>query len=149
MLARCGRYILATNDHSGLTVEELLAEYKAQQGPERGFRFLKDPLFFTSSVFIKTPARVASLAMVMGLSLLVYSLGQRFLRRVLREQRKTVRHQTGKQTPSPTLRWVFQLFQAVHLLVLEGIAHVLNLSEERRYILGFFPSAAQKYYGLA
>ena len=85
MLARCGRYILATNDLTGLTVEELLAEYKAQQGPERGFKFLKDPLFFTSSVFIKTPARVAALAMVMGLSLLVYSLGQRLLRQALGE----------------------------------------------------------------
>ncbi|NEP44568.1 MAG: IS1634 family transposase, partial [Okeania sp. SIO2H7] len=55
----------------------MLQEYKAQQSTERGFRFLKDPMFFTDSVFIKTPKRVAALAMVMGLCLLVYSLGQR------------------------------------------------------------------------
>lgn len=51
---RCGRFILATNvlDSSQLSADEALREYKAQQGVERGFRFLKDPLFFTSSVTI-------------------------------------------------------------------------------------------------
>ena len=60
--------------------DHLLHEYKAQQSTERGFRFLKDPLFFTSSVFLNSPERVAALAMIMGLCLLVYSLGQRALR---------------------------------------------------------------------
>lgn len=60
-------------------------EYKDQQVVERGFRFLRDPLFFTSSVFIKTPSRVAALAMIMALSLLVYTLGQRLIRRNLAE----------------------------------------------------------------
>jgi hypothetical protein len=49
-----------------------LKEYKAQQGTERGFRFLKDPLFFASSVFLKTPKRIAALDMIMALCLLVY-----------------------------------------------------------------------------
>ena len=34
-----------------------------QQSNERGFRFLKDPLFFTSSVFVKTPERVEAIAL--------------------------------------------------------------------------------------
>jgi transposase len=43
-----GRFILATNvlDPKTLTDEQILSEYKAQQATERGFRFLKDPLFF-------------------------------------------------------------------------------------------------------
>ncbi|MBA2138610.1 IS1634 family transposase, partial [Salmonella enterica subsp. houtenae serovar 44:z36,[z38]:-] len=46
--ARTGVFILATNDHSTeLTMEELLATYKAQQNVERGFRFLKSPEFLT------------------------------------------------------------------------------------------------------
>ncbi len=57
---RCaGRFILATNvlDIDELTDDDVLGEYKAQQSTERGFRFLKDPLFFTSSVFLNsTPA---------------------------------------------------------------------------------------------
>ena len=34
-------------------------------------------MFFTSRVFIKTPTRVAALAMIIALSLLVYTLNQR------------------------------------------------------------------------
>jgi transposase len=77
-----GRFILATNvlDANKLSDEDVLREYKAQQSTERGFRFLKDPLFFTSTVFLNSRKRVAALAMVMGLCLLVYSLGQRTLR---------------------------------------------------------------------
>ncbi len=68
---KAGRFILATNvlDKNELSNEQVLEEYKAQQSNERGFRFLKDPLFFTSSVFIKTPERVEAIAMIMGLCL--------------------------------------------------------------------------------
>jgi transposase len=49
---RCGRFILATNvlDAANLTADDALCEYKGQQGTERGFRFLKDPLFFAALV---------------------------------------------------------------------------------------------------
>ena len=62
---KAGRFILATNvlDKNELSDEQVLEEYKAQQSNERGFRFLKDPLFFTSSVFVKTPERVEAIAM--------------------------------------------------------------------------------------
>jgi transposase len=59
---------------------DALREYKAQQGVERGFRFLKDPLFFADSIFLKSPKRIAALGMIMALCLLVYNLGQRQLR---------------------------------------------------------------------
>ena len=79
-----GRYILATNVLK-LKGDELLTEYKGRQSVERGFRFLKEPLFFASSVFVKSPRRVAAIAMVMGLCLLIYALGERSLRRALEE----------------------------------------------------------------
>jgi transposase len=41
-------------------------QYKAHQGVERGFRFLKDPLFFASSVFLKSPKRIAALGLIMA-----------------------------------------------------------------------------------
>jgi transposase len=68
---RCGRFILATNvlDSAQLSADDALREYKAQQGVERGFRFLKDPLFFASSVFLKSPKRIAALGMIMALCL--------------------------------------------------------------------------------
>ena len=44
-----GRFILATNvlDASQLNPDEMIVKYKEQQAAERGFGFLKDPLFFT------------------------------------------------------------------------------------------------------
>jgi transposase len=72
---KAGRFILATNilDIKAVSNSEVLSEYKAQQSNERGFRFIKYPLFFTSSVFVKKPERVEAIGMIMGLCLLVYN----------------------------------------------------------------------------
>jgi transposase len=72
---RAGRFIIATNklENSSFTSNDILEKYKEQQAPERGFAFLKDPLFFADSVFLKNSQRVETMAMLMGLCLLVYS----------------------------------------------------------------------------
>jgi len=147
---RAGRLILATNvlEEEILSDDDVLREYKGQQSSERGFGFLKDPLFFTSSVFLKTPRRVAALAMVMGLSLLVYTLGQRQLRQALAEEGATVPNQLKQPTATPTLRWIFQCFQSVHLIQFQSQFSISNLSEPRLWILRFFGSDCQKYYFL-
>jgi transposase len=69
------RFIVATNqlDATQWPAQRLLEEYKHQQKVERGFRFLKDPLFFTSSIFVKSPQRIEALALIMALTLLVYT----------------------------------------------------------------------------
>jgi transposase len=145
---RCGRFILATNvlDSTQLSSDDALREYKAQQGVERGFRFLKDPLFFADSVFLKSPKRIAALGMIMALCLLVYNLGQRQLRQALAQQEQTIPNQLGKPTAVPTLRWVFQCFMAVHLVVIQGVEQVVNLTDERMHILRFFSDACRRYY---
>lgn len=145
---RAGRFILATNvlDSDRLSDEQLLHEYKGQQGNERGFRFLKDPLFFASSVFLKAPERIMALAMVMGLCLLVYNLGQRQLRQALKAAHQTLPNQLGQPTQNPTLRWVFQCFMAIHYVVLNGTQQIVNLNNDRRQILQFLGAACQKYY---
>jgi transposase len=122
---QAGRFVLATNllDAQLWTNEIILQEYKNQQSCERGFRFLKDPLFFASRVFVKLPQRVAALAMIMGLCLLVYSIGQRQLRYALVQVEETIPKQRGKQTERPTLRWVMQCFQSVHLIWVKGRAN--------------------------
>ena len=145
---RAGRFILATNvlATTDFTASQVLATYKDQQAPERGFRFLKDPLFFTSSVFLKTPARVAALAFVMGLALMVYTLAQRQLRQALAAQDETIPNQLGQPTAKPTLRWVFMCFQAVHWLQVDQSPQISNLTDIRVKILGFFGAPCQKYY---
>jgi len=147
---RCGRFILATNilDSAQFTTDDALREYKAQQATERGFRFLKDPLFFTSSVFLKSAKRIESLAMIMALCLLVYNLAQRQLRLALALAQDTIPNQLGKPTNSPTLRWVFQCFMAIHLVSFHGLTQIVNLSPTRLHILKFFSPACQRYYFL-
>jgi len=119
---QAGRFILATNlldeetklspettrelEQEKWTPDLILKEYKAQQSTERGFRFIKDPLFFVSRVFLKSTKRIMALAMIMTLALMVYSLGQRQLRQALESTNSTLPNQKGKPTARPTLRWI-------------------------------------------
>jgi transposase len=143
-----GRFILATNvlDIDQLSCDEMIAKYKEQQSSERGFAFLKDPLFFTDSVFLKSPERIEALAMVMGLCLLVYTLGQRYLRSRLQQSHSTLRNQLGQPTLNPTLRWIFQCFQSIHFLRIATVKQISNLTQERLDILRFFPASCRAYY---
>ncbi len=93
---------------------------------ERGFRFLKDPLFFTGSAFLKRLKRV------MVLALLVYALGEWALRRGLAETGSSLPDGKGRPTQRPTLRWVFGLFIWVRLVELEGRPLVLNQAPPSR-----------------
>ena len=145
---QAGRFILATNlvDDNKLKPEEIITNYKNQQSCERGFRFLKDPLFFADSLFIENPKRIETMLCLMSLCLLVYNLGQRELRNNLRRAKIGIKNQLRKLTDSPTLRWVFQCFQGIHLLTLNGINQIVNLTESRNFILNYLPSSCQKYY---
>ena len=114
-------FIVATNELSKkrLSDREVFCNYKGQQKVEKGFRFLKDPLFFASSLFLKKPERIVALTMIMCLSLLVYSIGERKLRKLLKTYDETIENQIKKPTQRPTLRWIFQLFEDVHLVKIE------------------------------
>jgi transposase len=146
-----GRFILATNlvDKEKLEPEEIITTYKNQQSCERGFRFLKDPLFFADSFFVENPERIETMLFLMSLCLLVYNLGQRELRNTLKRVKIGIKNQLGKLTIRPTLRWVFQCFQGIHLLTLNGINQIVNLTSERHFILSCLPSSCQKYYLLS
>ena len=75
---KAGRFILATNilEDQELTADEILTAYREQQAAERGFAFLKDPLFFADAIYLKTSERIETMAMLMGLCLLVYKIGR-------------------------------------------------------------------------
>jgi len=104
------------------------SRYSAYKGQNtsienKGFRFLKDALFFTSSLFIKKPSRIMGLLFIMTLSLLVYSIAQRRLRNKLAEQDDVLPNQINLPSKQPTLRWVFQLMEGLNLveIVMNGI----------------------------
>jgi transposase len=70
---RC--FLLATNelDATPLTPQERLDGDKGQGHAERGFRFLKDPHFLASSLYLKKPARIMALLLVMTVCVFVYA----------------------------------------------------------------------------
>jgi transposase len=108
-------FVIGTNiDATQLRDPAVIHAYKAQVQVEGGFRFLKDPLFFVSSLFVKKPGRIQGLLMVMTLALLVYSVTQRRLRRHLASQNETIPNQINQPTERPTLRWVCQLLEGIH-----------------------------------
>lgn len=151
---RLGRFIIATNvlDEETLPHTQLLNVYK-QQGSavERGFRFLKDPLFFADSLFLKSPARIMAMIMIMGLALLVYALAERQIRRQLAAQNETIPDQTGKPTQRPTMRRIAQIFEGVDLLIIQHndqivARQILNMTDVRRKIVGLLgPEVAYCY----
>jgi len=150
-LLSAGRFIIATNvlDSQELSDDSMLREYKAQQSCERGFGFLKDPLFFADSIFLKSPERIESMGMIMGLCLLVYTLAQRQIRNALKESKSTIKNQLGKATNSPTLRWIFQCFHCIHLITLNQEEHISNWNKDRDFILRLLPDDCLRYYQLA
>jgi transposase len=150
-----GRYIIATNelDETRLSTAELLTVYKDQHhSVERGFRFLKDPLFFASRFFLKKPARIMGLLMVMGLSLLVYALAESTLRSQLQTQQLTLPDQRGKPTQTITMRRVFQMFEGIHLLRIQQTEFtqqlLLNLKDIHLQIAQLLGAEVHKFYVL-
>jgi len=116
---RKGFFSITTNelDYTALNYEQMLGVYKAQGvSVERGFRFLKDPMFYAESLYLKNSGRIMALIMIMALSLLVYSLAERKLRKKLEDADLSVPNQLGKPTRTPTIRWIFQLFYPVMIL---------------------------------
>lgn len=149
-----GCYVIGGNtDPKELTDEEVIEAYKKQHHVERGFRFLKDPLFFVSSLFVKKPKRIMGLLMVMLLSLLVYGIAERRMRACLAERQETLPNQIKKEIEKPTLRWIFQLLYGINALeisigdqkqqVIEGLTPL------RQKILRLFGKSVTDIYQLS
>jgi len=141
-LIRRSCFIVATNelDEGVLEDPEVLRAYKGQSSKvERGFRFLKDPMFLASTLYLKRVERVMALLMVMTVCLLVYAALEYRIRQTLAEHEESVPDQKGKPTRRPTAKWIFELFMDVHLLTITAEKTirrlVLNLREELKTLL--------------
>jgi len=150
-----GKFILATSamNREILSDREVLDAYKGQsRSVERGFRFLKDPMFFASGLYLKNEERIMSMLMIMGLSLLVYSMAEHKLRNRLEEQDETIPDQKGKPYQNPTMRRVFQIFEGVDFLTIQEGQNedverrVMNLNETRRKIIKLLGPEVKRCY---
>jgi transposase len=142
-------FILATNelDEVQLPALEVLAGYKGQAYAERGFRFLKDPQFLASSLYLKKPERIMALLMVMTVCLLVYAALEYRIRRALQEHSATFPDQKGKRIQPPTARWVFHSFVGIHVLYIPGQGlMMLNLTDEHQHLLQLLGKRYEWFY---
>ena len=139
---------MATNilDKKELSSLEMFPAYKNQQSCERGFRFIKDPLFLANYVYVKNAKRVEVMGVIMGLCLLVSSIGQRMVRKELEKKKERIKNQVNKLTNKPTLRWIFIVFQGIHIIKMNGEEWINNLNEERKNILTYVSNNCRKYY---
>lgn len=146
-LQRKSCFILATNRTETIDAKKLVETYKGQQKVERGFRFLKDPMFLASSVFLKSPKRIMALTMVMTVCLLVYAALEQRIRKRLAEEKQQFPTQTGKMTDRPTIRWVFQCFQNIAVLYVNNTkTTVLNLNSTQSNLLKLLGHSFEQIY---
>lgn len=150
-----GRFILATNDldEKRLPDQNILIEYKAQSGVERGFKFLKDPSFLLDKLFLKTPNRIAALTVVMALSLMVYNITEFEMRRVLKTRKLTLPNQLKKEVKNPTLKWIFRLMDGiaiVHIKIGDTVhRQISDITGIRKKIILLFEKHTQDIYEIA
>lgn len=139
-------FLVATNvlDPTVVPDADVIRVYTQDQGGvERGFAFLKDPLFLASSVFLKKPERIVALSCVMVLCLLVYRLAEHRLRQRLAATGQTIPNQLNKPTARPTMRWVFQCFEGLDRLTIATstgsqvlVLHLTPLHDQILTLLG-------------
>jgi transposase len=148
-LARKSCFIVATNqlDQDQLSDAELLQTYQDQQKVERGFRFLKDPQFMASTLFLKSVKRVMAVTVIMTLCLLVYAALEYRIRKALREAKETFPNQLGQPVTNPTARWVFQFFAGIHILTVDQMqVLVLNMNDLQWKLLRLLGKPYEQLY---
>jgi transposase len=115
-----GCFILLTNvpaeEKSGL---EILKTYKEQDGIEKNFGFLKDPLV-TNDVFLKKPRRIEAMGLVLVLSLLLWRLMERNMRKKAKEENITLQGWNNSATAKPTTFMMASKFSPVFVGVKNG-----------------------------
>ena len=128
----------------------MLEYYKEQQTVERGFRFIKDRSFHVSEVYLKNESRIAALAMLMVLCLLVYSVAEWQFRQILKEQNAFVRNQKNRPTNRPTMKRVFTIFRRVRQIqeLIDGkiMTTLLNFGVEPQNIVNLLGPTFNNYY---
>lgn len=150
-LQRKSCFIIATNqlDYGVLSDKELITVYKDQQKVEGGFRFIKDPMFMASTLFLKSPKRIMALMMVMTLCLLVYAALEHRIREALKEHNETFPNQKGTPIVNPTARWVFQFFCGIHILIIaQTQTLILNLNEHHKALLKLLGKRYEALYSV-
>ena len=93
--------LTSTEDKKNFSAHELLRLYKNQDGIERNFSFLKDPVI-VNSIFFKKNHRIEVLGLVLLISLLIWRLMELCMRRYVGQGDNTITGWKDKPTTRPT-----------------------------------------------
>ncbi len=136
LVNQAGCFVLITNvpgsGQDSLDGLGVLRVYKGQYGVEADFAFLKDPLV-VNDLFLKTPARIDALGMVLVLALLVARLMEVHMRRYLDIHDQTVFGLNDIKTKKPTYyAMTCGMRNAVQVLVLNYHRILKNPPSDRQ-----------------
>lgn len=124
--AEAGCFVLLTTmegEKEMWPARELLSLYKDQNGIEKNFGFLKDPVI-VNSLFLKKAERIEVLGLVLLIALLIWRLMEHSMRRYLDETNGTITGWDKRPTKRPTSFMMTTKFASV-LLVKAGSSRTL------------------------
>jgi len=124
-----GCFVLITNtkpdDKMGLKPKDVLLTYKAQNGVERDFAFLKDPII-VNNIFLKKASRIDVLGMVFIIALMIWRLMERNMRAYVANTNEELPGLNNQKTKRPTS---FMLS-----VLIKGVQTILTKSGERCFL---------------
>jgi transposase len=128
-----GCFVLISNltsptERDNFSSRELLRLYKDQDGIERNFSFLKDPVI-VNSIFLKTTHRIEVLGLVLLISLLIWRLIELCMRRYISDTGNKITGWKNKPTDKPTTFMMTTKFLSILVLKVEDkrqLARPLN-----------------------
>jgi transposase len=102
----------------------VLRTYKGQYGVESDFAFLKDPLV-VNDVFLKTPARIDALGMILIIALMVWRLMERSMRTHVKNTGKRLPGWVNRKTDKPTAFMMSTIVVGITVARIKGKHHLL------------------------
>ena len=135
LVKQAGCFVLITNmpqtGPDALDSLGVLRTYKGQYGVENDFAFLKDPLI-VNDLFLKTPARIDALGVVLVIALLVARLMEVHMRRYLDIHDETVSGLNNVKTKKPTFYAMTCTVMHIQVLVLNHLRILKTPPNERQ-----------------
>lgn len=114
MKTEAGCFVLLSNvakeGEGAADAKEILSLYKEQHGVEQNFAFLKDPAV-VNAIFLKTEERIEALGLILLISLLIWRLIERKLRKHVDETGQALTGWDNKPTTSPTALMITSKFR--------------------------------------
>lgn len=119
MKVEAGCFVLLTNvakeGEGAVDARGILSLYKEQHGVEENFAFLKDSAV-VNAIFLKTEKRIEALGLILLISLLIWKLIERSLRRHVEKTARPLIGWDNKPTTRPTALMVTSKFRNIKVI---------------------------------